>query len=151
MGEELKLSDFSFDGYKINKFNFIHKKTDSKKVNFVASLEKTEFKKTNKLKIPQKGTLTVDFKIIGKNDKTEEVAIDIEITGYFSAKFEDEEKFEKFCKFNGLINLLNIVRSFIISTTSQTGHPTVIMPLINIPASLKWEFKSCLNYFCYHY
>ncbi|WGS64654.1 hypothetical protein [Marinitoga aeolica] len=137
MSEKLMSSDFFFDKYKINKFNFTHKKSDSKKVNFVASLEKTEFKKTNKSKDSQKGTLTVGFKIVGKNDKTEEVSIYIEATGYFSAKFEDEEKFERFCKFNGLINLLNVIRSYIISVTSQTGHPTVIMPLINIPASLK--------------
>lgn len=60
--------------------------------------------------------------------------IKVRITGVFSAQGSaiDEVTFERFCKVNGLANLILICRSFIATTTGQMGMPPVIIPLANL-------------------
>jgi len=58
----------------------------------------------------------------------------VRIKGKFEANIEEssEDLFDKLCKYNGLMNLLIIVRSFVATTTAQMGIHPVLIPMIDL-------------------
>lgn len=57
--------------------------------------------------------------------------IHIVMGALFEGSLDIEKDFEKMLKLNGATTLSNIMRAYIISNTSLSGMPTIIIPLIN--------------------
>ncbi len=136
-------SNFQFENYVIKKFsltqNPIRIKTKSK---FLYSFEKFDavIKEINETGDFFTSIVQLSLVIHGKKsptDKRPTRKVEIAVVGEFKAKNISKEKFEKFCLINGTLQLLSIARSYIASTTAATGAPSIIMPLINLPATLK--------------
>ena len=67
--------------------------------------------------------LVIDKKVVGK--------IHIVMGALFEGSLDIEKDFEKMLKLNGATTLSNIMRAYVISNTSLSGMPTIIIPLIN--------------------
>ncbi|RLC70238.1 MAG: hypothetical protein DRI26_07550 [Chloroflexi bacterium] len=83
-----------------------------------------------------RGTMPATVKVRGRVGRKVVTKIDVSIVGIFLGKDMDRVTFEKFCKLNGLANLLMVVRAYISSTTSQMGRPPVVIPLVNLYKTL---------------
>ncbi|MDN5338551.1 MAG: hypothetical protein PWQ20_1621 [Thermotogaceae bacterium] len=72
--------------------------------------------------------------IEGKQKDVQVHNIYVKIKGNFEANIEEnnEDLFDKVCKYNGLMNLLIIARSFIATTTAQMGVHPVLIPMVNL-------------------
>lgn len=69
-----------------------------------------------------------------KNRKVRELSL--LIIGQFKGFNFEKDLFEKLLYQNGVANLIMIIRSFVISLTSQLGYgETVVIPLLNIATS----------------
>lgn len=81
------------------------------------------------------GKVELKIKILGKQKPKGKAirSVEIKIEGLFTGEGLQKEQFESLLKINGTFALLNIVRSYIISTTSQMGFKEpIIMPFLNI-------------------
>ena len=67
----------------------------------------------------------------GKNDFKDRQLVKDNHIEYMSNGFDYENVFEKMLKLNGATTLSNIMRAYVISNTSLSGMPTIVIPLIN--------------------
>lgn len=67
--------------------------------------------------------LVIDKNVVGK--------IHIVMGALFEGSLDIEKDFEKMLKLNGATTLSNIMRAYVISNTSLSGMPTIVIPLIN--------------------
>ncbi len=81
--------------------------------------------------------LDMELRIRGKIKRKNVVKINIKISGMLGTEKLSEEKFKELAPGVGVSNLLAIARSVILSFTSQTGNPPVMMPILNVKESLK--------------
>lgn len=81
--------------------------------------------------------LDIELRIRGKVKRKNVVKIDLSISGMMGTQKLTEEEFKKIAPGVGVSNLLAIARSAVISLTSQTGNPPVLLPILNIRESIK--------------
>jgi preprotein translocase subunit SecB len=134
---ELDKSSFSFDSYNIYSLNFDIDGLKQDNVNINVLLDNLDYKKIKNENNELVASLDITLNLEGETSKNKKIFLSLKIIGFFSAKNFDENKFEDFCKLNGLMNLLSIARSFISTTTAQMGIPPLILPLLNINSSFE--------------
>jgi len=129
-------SSLEFVDYKITSFEYQSSLDSSEKIKYTISIETKMGKLKEKSEIEFKKNLAridLNLKLKGKVGKRIPVKITCSISGIFAAdKMISEEDFMKLCSTSGVANLLMILRSIIISFTSQTGNKPIIMPFINL-------------------
>ena len=140
-------SFFQFKTYVIKHFSFYQNpsklKTNSKLLYSIEEFEPV-VKSIQKSKNSFIGKVQLSLVIHGKNspeDKRPTRKVEIVIVGEFEGKDISDKDFEKFCLISGVLQLLSIARAYIASATAATGAPSIIMPLINLPATLKEQIQ----------
>ncbi|RKX36486.1 MAG: hypothetical protein DRP19_03735 [Thermotogae bacterium] len=63
--------------------------------------------------------------------------IDMTISEMLGTQRLSEDEFKKVAPGVGISNLLAIARSAVLSLTSQTGNPPVMLPILNVRESMK--------------
>lgn len=129
-------SDFIFFGNRVNSFNLITNRINTKgqrvNVSFyfdynVEDIQRGEDKLAGVIEFIVKARATVKKRILYKVELVMEGAFGCE------SKQLSDEKFLEMLEVNGLITLSQISRAYIISVTSQSGiTPPLRMPMINI-------------------
>ena len=79
-----------------------------------------------------KGAVKLDVKCFPKKHGENASIVDTTLLAVFNGKGFDDEQFEEMLKLNGLTFLIQIARTHIITITSMTGNPPIIMPMINV-------------------
>ena len=135
-------SDLKFLDYKIISFEYIsvidEQNTDIKyEVTIAPKLSKPQEITDGPLKGHNMVKVNLTVKIRGKVGKRMPVKLKCEILGLFVSEKLSQENIIHFCATSGVANLLSIVRSIVISFTSQTGNKPIIMPLINLLQTYK--------------
>jgi len=131
-------SIFSFDEYSITDIQYIFDRdlmaqNRDKKVDF--SVQFTPEIKINELEGKLSGIVKLQISVEGKVKKMNLVNTSVNIFGKFSSSNLEKDKFNQYCRLNGVATLFQIARALIISFTSQTGNIPIIIPLTNIIAS----------------
>jgi len=92
-----------------------------------------------------RGILKFFIKVKAKVKNKLLFTIELEMNGLFAGNPErlSREKFMEMLEINGLITLLHISRSYLISVTSQSGiNPPVHIPMINVMKLREMKAKS---------
>jgi len=138
MKAEEILSDFQFLGHRVKNF-----KLDTQAVKSSGEQEEASF--------------DFDYNVVALDEHNEELIGIIELIvrakattknglrlktvlvmeGGFSCKKAIKDKFQEMLEINGLVTLSQISRSYLMSTTSQSGIPPLKMPMINIKMLIK--------------
>lgn len=139
------MSKFAKSPFKLTKYRILSShidfssETDGKKLIYTVDLEPQFFIESSKLEETNasalEGKILLKIKIHGKNKPKGKIlrSVEVEIEGFFTAEGLSQEVFDNLLKINGTFALLSIVRSYIISTTSQLGFKEpIIIPFINI-------------------
>lgn len=137
---EAVLSDLKFNGYRILEVEYKNYKTLPGATEYEISFEKnTPFKLDESKKT---ALLVLQMKLKGSvgGDLTTELAVTIE--GKFSTDTMEVDSFLKTTLVSGMATLVTLLRSFIASFTSQTGYNPIILPLINVQATIDKATKN---------
>ena len=129
-------SSFQIDNYTITKSLFEIKKEDHLSIKYSLNLSK-QIKDTRCEKNICFGKVELKISIDGRAGRRILHKVRVDITGEFRGKNISKDDFEKFCKMNGVANLLLIARAYVSSTTSQMGINPIVIPLVNL-LSTKW-------------
>lgn len=73
--------------------------------------------------------LVNDIDLVVKGEKVGK--IHIVMGALFEGELEIEKEFEKMLQINGATTLSQLMRAYVMSNTSLSGMPTIIIPLIN--------------------
>lgn len=73
--------------------------------------------------------LVNDIDLVVKDEKVGK--IHIVMGALFEGELEIEKEFEKMLQINGATTLSQLMRAYVMSNTSLSGMPTIIIPLIN--------------------
>lgn len=130
---EVILSDLKFNGYRILKVEYKNYKTPRGTPQYEINFENTPFKLEETKKA---ASLVLQMKLKGSIDGelTTEMAVTIE--GKFSTDTMEIDNFLKTTLVGGMATLVTLLRSFVASFTSQTGYNPIILPLINVQATI---------------
>ena len=132
-------SDLKLDGYRISDVAYKQYSLDADKpIHYSVSFSpKIDF--TNSQEPQKKAIVGLTLKIEGRQQEKKVIELSIVCESSFSTSALEDKVFSKLVMQNGTATLITILRAFITSFTSQTGKnsPTIIMPLINVEASLK--------------
>lgn len=136
---EAILSDLKFNGYRILEVEYKNYKTLPGAADYEISFENTPFKLDEAKKT---ALLVLQMKLKGSvsGDLTTEMSVKIE--GKFSTDTMDIDSFLKTTLVGGMATLVTLLRSFIASFTSQTGYNPIILPLINVQATIDKAAKN---------
>lgn len=136
---EAVLSDLMFNGYRIREVEYKNHKTLRGATEYEISFENTPFKLDEAKKT---ASLVLQMKLKGSvgGDLTTEMSVTIE--GKFSTDTMDIDSFLKTTLVSGMATLVTLLRSFVASFTSQTGYSPIILPLINVQATIDKAAKN---------
>ena len=81
--------------------------------------------------------IDIELRIRGKIKRKNIVKIDMTISEMLGTQRLSEDEFKKVAPGVGVSNLLAIARSAVLSLTSQTGNPPVMLPILNVRESMK--------------
>ncbi len=81
--------------------------------------------------------IDIELRIRGKIKRKNIVKIDMTISEMLGTQRLSEDEFKKVAPGVGISNLLAIARSAVLSLTSQTGNPPVMLPILNVRESMK--------------
>jgi preprotein translocase subunit SecB len=138
-------SSLEFVDYRITNFEYKVSLENNENIDYLITIEpkigKLEKASRND---DEKNFARIDLKLQlkGKAGRKVPLKINCSISGIFTAdKTLTDEKFVHLCSTSGVANLLMIVRSLIISFTSQSGNKPIIMPLINLIETYRKKTK----------
>ncbi|WP_038051066.1 MULTISPECIES: hypothetical protein [unclassified Thermotoga] len=120
-------------GYFIEEAKFQLKEVKGNFIDYQLELE-TEFEEIVRQGNSFFRSIILGVHIEGKQENVQVHDIYVRIKGNFEADLKESEKdlFDNLCRYNGLMNLLVIARSFIATTTAQMGIHPILIPMVDL-------------------